>query len=124
MVWYVILGFLAAFGLLCLFWVLCGLLMPADRGWELAVYCANAEPMEVICRFCRFRELGLTRSTLTLVDSELPQWQQYAIQRRYTYIRFCTLEDWLSVHGEERRLNGTGDGDPAGHHRSGGVSKL
>lgn len=93
MFWYVLFGFLAAFGLLCAIWVLFGLILPVKVKCDVAVVCREGSEIAVIRRFCRLRELGLTRSNLTVLDSKLSVRQQLVIQKRYPYIRFCTREN-------------------------------
>ena len=124
MVWCVILGFLAAFGLLCALWVLFGLILPCKTNCQTAVVCCDGQALAVIRRFCRMRQMGLTRSELTVLDSALTNHQQQLIQKRYPYIRFCTRQAWLSGEDRECLRFGSGDGDPAGYHRCGGVPEL
>lgn len=124
MFWYVLLGFLAAFGLLCALWVLLGLILPGAYPCEAAVLCPRGREIAVIRRFCRLRELGLTRSSLTVLDSGLTLRQQHYIRKRYPYIQFCARQAWQTGQGRVCAEHGTGNGDPAGHHRSGGIPEL
>ncbi len=66
---YILLGTLAAFGLVSGLWVLYGLLLPADR--ESVIY-APARPGVAERSFARrylwLRELGLLRCSLTMID--------------------------------------------------------
>lgn len=121
MFWYVVFGFLAAFGLLCALWVLFGLILPCKIQCDAVVICPAGKEIALIRRFCRLRELGLTHSTLTVVGSELNVRQQRYIQKRYPYIRFCAHQ---CAQGRECVSFGTGNGDPAGHHHCGGVPEL
>ena len=113
MFWYVLFGFLAAFGLLCATWVLFGLILPRKVNCDVAVVCCKGSEIAVIRRFCRLRELGLTKSSLTVLGSNLTQCQQEIIRKRYPYIRFCDRE---TGQGREWTHFGTGTGNPAGHN--------
>lgn len=124
MFWYVLLGFLAAFGALCALWVLFGVFLPGSVPCEAAVHCPKGREIAVIRRFCRLRELGLTRSDLAVLDSGLNPRQQRYIQRKYPYIKFCTREAWLAGQRRERAPIEPGTGDFTGHHRSGGLPEL
>ena len=66
---YIVLGTLAAFGLVSALWVLYGFLLPAERGGGLY---APARPGVTEDSFARrylwLRELGLLREELTMVD--------------------------------------------------------
>ncbi len=121
MFWYVVFGFLAAFGLLCALWVLFGLILPATVQCDAAVVCQRGREIAVIRRFCRLRELGLTKANLTVLDSSLNAHQRRAIRKRYPYIHFCTAKCW-----QERECTyfGTGNADPAGNHCRSGLSEL
>lgn len=123
MFWYVLMGFLAAFGALCALWVLFGLLFHAPIRCHLAVTCPKNGEITVIRRFCRFRELGMIHSDLTVLNSELNARQQHAIRKKFPYIRFMNRQSWLSEYAEEDASR-AGTGDLTGNHRSGGVSEL
>lgn len=119
--WYVIFGFLSAFGLLCGIWVLIGLLMPRKTVCDVMISCGRGDEIAVIRRFCFFRELGFTHARLTILHSRLNDHQKRYIRRRYPYIQFCADP---TEEGRECVCHGAGDGDPAGNHRCGDFSEL
>ena len=121
MFWYVVFGFLAAFGLLCALWVAFGLLLPARVKCHAAVVCSAGSEIWVIRRFCRLRELGLTKSDLTILDCGLTARQRRVIQKRYPFIHFSTFTSWQKG---ERTYFGTGYGDSARHNCSCSISEL
>lgn len=123
MFWYILMGFLAAFGALCALWVLFGLLLPGSIRCHTAIFCPKNREIAVIRRFCRLRELGLTRSDLTVLDSSLNGTQQRYIQRKYPYIKFSTRQAWLAGQGKEGPFI-AGTGDFTGNHRGGGIPEL
>lgn len=116
MILYVIFGAAAAFGVLCAIWVVLGSLIPGSRGCRVTVSCPAGEEMAVIRRYLWLRELGFTRSGLTVLHSALPPARQQAIRQRHPYIEFSTKE--------QEELDGAGIGDPTGHHCGGGLSEL
>ncbi len=122
MFWYVIFGFLSAFGLLCAILVVHGFFFHRKTRCSVAIFCPVGCEIAVIRRFCHLRQFGLTSASLTVLDSALSSPQQRRIHTRYPYIQFCTRQVWLS--GQGRECIGHGDGDPAGNHRSGGVPEL
>ena len=124
MVWYVILGFLSAFGALCGVWTLFGLLLPGSDFCHLAVSCQVGKEIATIRRFCLLREMGLLRFELTVMDSTLNPRQQRYIRRKFPYIHFCAGEAWRSGEERGRKPIESGIGDFTGNHRCGGISEL
>ncbi len=120
---YILLGFFAAFGLLSALWTIFGLLLPGSTRCSAAVLCPKGREIAVIRRFCRLRELGLTRADLTVLDTHLNKKQQRCIQTKYPYITFSTRRDYLAGQGGEPSIE-PGTGDFAGHHCCGGVPEL
>ncbi len=90
MFWYVLLGFLSAFGALCALWAVFGPLLPGSVRCHSWIQCPSNREIAVIRRFCLFHELGLTRSDLTVLHSSLHPKQQQMIRMRYPYIYFDT----------------------------------
>ena len=93
---YIMLGTLAAFGLVSALWVLYGFLLPAERGGGLY---APARPGVTEDSFARrylwLRELGLLREELTMVDfgiSNAPMFVEDDIMNRLGTV---------SAHAEE-----------------------
>lgn len=65
---YVVLGALAAFGLVCAVWVLWGLLYPAsERG--MLIYIGNGTPA-MVRRYLWLKEMGVLRCPLAVMDPE------------------------------------------------------
>jgi len=118
MAWYCILGALAAFGLLCGVWVVFGWLLSGGTGGAVVCLpCGNGQEA-LFLRRCRWlRELGLLRCPVLLVDTAgtaLPEETE-----------ICSPEELLTrLELERNRIDGTGNGNPSGHHRGGGVPEL
>lgn len=124
MLLYVIFGFLAAFGLLSAVLVLWGLCFRAKNQCAAAVICPKGREIAVIRRFCHLRQFGLTGASLTVLDTALTLRQQRQIQSRYPYIYFSTRQAWQTGQGRACIDHANRNGDPAGHHRCGGVPEL
>ena len=62
---FIVLGALAAFGLVCALWVLIGLLLPRRGG--RVVYLGD-DPLTAARRYLWLREMGLVRSRLVLPE--------------------------------------------------------
>lgn len=87
MFWYVIIGFLAAFGVLCALWVVLGSWLTNAAPCRIVLFPAPGREGVAARRFLWLRELGLIKGRLTLVcDAEpahLPSgvecltWEQY-----------------------------------------------
>lgn len=88
MIWYVILGFFSAFGVLCAFWTVFGLLLPGSVSCDLTLRCVPGRELAVLRRLCWLREMGLLRLRLTVTDSKLNRQQKNMITEKYPYIRF------------------------------------
>ncbi|MBQ8833959.1 MAG: hypothetical protein IJ001_03445 [Oscillospiraceae bacterium] len=116
MLGYVILGMLAAFGLLSILWAVLGWLLPSGRG--CAVVCFGY-PDEGIVSRCRWlRSLGLLSVPLIAVTDE-------KIQPNGCETEICSPGELLArLEWERNRDHGTGNGDPAGCHQCGGIPEL
>ncbi len=99
MLWYVCMGVLAAFGLLCAIWVILGLFLP--RAGTVAILCDGTEKT-LVRRYFWLRELGLIRCRLILLDSRLPAAFRQQIMEKCKDIEFLTLAQWLDRRNEER----------------------
>lgn len=62
---WVLIAFLAAFGLICAVWTLCGLCLRPDSGTLLY---RGPEPVEFARRYLWLREMGLLRCALAVAD--------------------------------------------------------
>lgn len=113
---YVIVGMLAAFGLLCALWVMFGWLLPGGNGGCLI--CA-AKELCLVKRLLWLRELGLLRCPICVYGADTDE-------------EACR---WLARHGigicgpegpelERNRFDGTGNGNYTGHDQCRGISEL
>ncbi len=125
MLWYVIFGFLAAFGALCALWVLFGLFFPGAKGGVLVCLCRDGNEDAILRRYTWLAGMGLLRCPLVLLDSGLDEKYRAKITESNHNIKFFTLAEFTaSLQKEGRRLGGAGNGDAAGHHCSSGISEL
>ena len=112
---YILLGTLAAMGLVSLCWAALGWLLPGGRGFTLVCPCLP-EP-ETLARWRWLRSLGLISWTLLIVTEEpvsVPEDMEN-----------CSPEElFLRLEMERNRSYGTGTGDPAGRHQRRGISEL
>ena len=96
---YIMLGTLAAFGLVSALWVLYGFLLPAERGGGLY---APARPGVTEDSFARrylwLRELGLLREELTMVDFGISNAERDWLTERGVTV--CTPEKLVERMGE------------------------
>ena len=107
MILYVILGTLAAFGLLSGLWVLFGWLLPGSSESVLLFLCSpEKKPGPVLLRYRWLRELHLIRGPLILVGSDLSEQAQQRIRQRYRGVEFCSPEALASRLELERQRIG------------------
>ena len=92
MVWYFLIGMLAAFGCVCLLWCLYGCFLGRVTGCALVCLCDGTREEALILRYSQLRGAGLLRWPLFLAGSPLTPRQQQILQRRHPGIEFCTLE--------------------------------
>ena len=110
---YVVLGALAAFGLLSALWAALGWLLPSGKG--CALVCRGEPDPGIVSRWKWLRGLGLLRCPLIAVDAEQTNGE----------IEICAGEDLLArLEMERNQFHGTGNGDPAGRHQRRGISEL
>ncbi len=112
MVWWVILGTLAAFGALSILWVLFGHFLPGRKGM-VAVY-LGADVRTAVRRHRWLRDLGLVRSALIVVDTPGPECPGVE------YVELAALAARLEQ--ERSDFGGTGIGDHSRRRRGGGLS--
>ena len=110
----VLLGTLAAWGLLCALWAAFGWLLPGLKGFVLVSF--GLPPGEAAARYKWLKSLGLLDCPLQIVaeDAQVgPDMER------------CAGEELLArLEMERKRFDGTGNGDHSGHHQRGGVSEL
>lgn len=106
MVWYAVIGALAAFGLVCALWAGLGWLIPGAKGGVLVCLCASGENAEAFLCRCRWlRDLGLLRGPLLLVRQGITPVEEQRLLRRYPGIEFCSPEELSSrLELERKRL--------------------
>ncbi len=97
---YVILGLLAAFGALCVLWLLLGLLLPRPKDGFLVYWAAGGEEERILRRYIWLWELGFVRCRLALVDSGLSEIRKQKIMEKYRSICFFTKEQWIEQEKE------------------------
>ena len=69
---YVLMGTLAAFGLLCAMWALAGWLLPGDRNGVAVFFCGKGDNrLPPLPRWRLLRQLGLLRCRMAVVAPEL-----------------------------------------------------
>ena len=109
---YVILGTLAAFGLLSTLWAILGWLLPSGRGCVLVCY--GMPDIGIVSRWKWLQSLGLLRCPLIAVS-----------EADTVEIENCAGEHLLvRLEMERNRFHGTGNGDPSGRCQRRGISEL
>lgn len=88
---YVLVGFFAAFGVLCASWTLLGLFFPVKSACCMTMQCPPEQEIAALRRFCWLHEMGLLRMHLTVVGSHLTQQQKHMITDRFPYIKFQSV---------------------------------
>jgi hypothetical protein len=108
---YIILGLLAAFGLLSALWAAFGWLLPGDGGWVVVRY--GIPRPEQLARIRWLKSMGvLSCPVLIVAEAETAE----------ADTEICSGEALLSrLEWERNRFDGTGNGDYPGHHQCGGV---
>ena len=115
----VCIGALAAFGLLCVLWLIYGSCCGKTEGALLVV----SRGGRGLVRQCLWlREMGLLTCPMVLIDPELDELDaHWAIARGVEIWRTSRFGEAEDI-GE--RTYGAGTGDPTGRHQRGGVSEL
>ena len=110
--WYVIMGTLAAFGLLSVLWAVVGWLLPSGRGCVLVCY--GLPDIGIVSRWKWLRSLGLLRCPLIAVTEEICEETEN-----------CAGEHLLArLEMERNQVHGTGNGDPSGCCQRRSLSEL
>lgn len=92
MIWYVLLGMLSAFGMICILWAVFGALLPGSRRCTLVVLCDPKEEAALLRRLLWLREMGLLRCGILLSGREFTPQQRRHIQRKYPSVEFFDPE--------------------------------
>ena len=88
MVWYILFGFFAAFGLLSAIWTLLGFLLPAKCQCSLLLLCDPEEELAMLQRLLWLRDLGFLRCKICLSGRSLSEEQRQTLLQRYQNIEF------------------------------------
>lgn len=112
----IVLGAMAAFGLISVLWALLGWLLPGGSG---AVLVCWGDPDEGIrCRVKWLQSLGLLSSPLLIVSETEEPFLQNGME-------YCSPEQLcIRLKQERNRVYGTGNGDPSGNRSGGGLPEL
>ncbi len=101
MVGFVLIGALAAFGLVSALWALTGWLLPGGHGGGAVCLCKpGLKNLATIRRFCLLRDLGLFRGPIWLVNCGLPEEEMRELNRLGRGTELCTMEE-LKVRLEQ-----------------------
>ena len=101
MAMWILVGMLAAFGALCVLWVLFGFLLPVQHGMVTVCLCRGQGQEEHLIRRHRWlRDMGLTHSPLILIDGGLSEEERGRMARQG--ITICDLAE-LSARLEQER---------------------
>ena len=118
MIGYIIIGVLAAFGLLCLFGLIFLWVTPKIQG--LTLFCRGYSPAQELDALLRYQKLygfGFLKCPLFMIDSHLSQIAQAQIASKHPNIHFITKEAFA-------HYDATGNGNSARHNRCGDFPEL
>lgn len=125
MVWFIVIGVAAAWGVLSVACLLFGWLLPKDRRGLVLYFCREETCAEsVIFEYRWLRDLGFLAGPLLLVDSTVTPKEREILERKYPEIVFCSLAELPGRLELERNRIGTRDGNPPGRDQRCGVSEL
>lgn len=92
MIWYVILGLLAAFGLFCAMWAAFGFFLPGSEKCTLVVLCHPRQEPALLRRLLWLRGLGLLRCGIRISGRGLTACQRRNIRQTVCEIEFFDPE--------------------------------
>lgn len=102
MLWYVLIGFLAAFGALCALWAVLGAWLTGPDVGCVILRPAPGGEAAAVRRYRWLRDLGLVKGPLTVVADEVG-----ALSEQYPGVEFLTLEQYQTQLEQEReKLDG------------------
>ena len=120
---YVIVGALAAFGLMCVVWICCGFFLPENRGGLLVLSGPLEETaLNTARRWIWLREMGLMYSDMTAIAETLNR-EEWLWLESHGFEICSRVEIAHRLGIGEKRID-TGIGDPTGRHQCGGVPEL
>lgn len=104
MLGYVLLGALAAFGLFSIIWGIVGSFLSCWRGCILVYFSRSGKaPGTPILCYRWLQGLGLIKSPLLIVGSNISPQVRQRLQRRHSNIEFCSPEELPSRLELERK---------------------
>lgn len=120
---YILFGALAAFGLICLVWIGCGLVLPRIAG-GMAVLAGplDREKLDTARRWIWLREMDLMYSDMTAIAETLNR-EEWMWLESHGFEICSRVEIAHRLGIGEKRID-TGIGDPTGRHQCGGVPEL
>lgn len=117
---YVLLGVLAAVGLLSILWVFFGVFLPGSRGGILL--CMQWPEDGLIIRYRWLRDLGLIHCPMIIVAEDMENRERQPIG---CGIEICSPDALRQrLERERTEIDGTGNGNPPGRHQRRGISEL
>lgn len=104
---FILMGALAAFGLICALWTAAGWLLPGSRGGAVILLCRpGLKEAPAVRRYGWLRDLGLLREPILLVDCGLTEEEKQHLSRLGRCVEFCSLETMGSrLEVERNRLD-------------------
>lgn len=102
MIFYVLIGFLSAFGLLCALWILLGNWL-TGMNLEVVVVQTPGRAEAAARRLLWLRNMGLVGAHLTVVSCENAEIHR-SLSGKYPGVDFLTLEQYLEQ--ERKKLDG------------------
>ena len=118
MVLYILIGMLAAMGLLSVLWVCFGWLLPGVKGCALVLLGRPDEGF--LRRYQWLRDLGLLTCPLLVVTEDQTEETELLFG-----MELCSRDAlWHRLERERTDIDGTGNGDPPGRHQRRGISEL
>ena len=95
MIWYAIVGFLAAFGALCVLWILLGAWLTGPASGRVILCPPPGREEKAVRRWQWMRNLGLVKGALTVVCAQRPIHNSPGVE-------FVTLEQLCKQLEQER----------------------
>ena len=91
---FVLMGTLAAFGLVCAVWAVMGWLIPGNKGGATVCLCRpGLAERHIVKRYGWLRDLGLLRDPILLVDCGLSEEERNELRRLGRCVEFCSLQE-------------------------------
>lgn len=103
---YVIIGFFAAVGFLFLLWLLYGACVPKNSAEVVTVLCQSGRERQLLRRYRWLRDLGLIRSPIVLVGSDLSAQEQSELVQNFPGVSFMSPAQWQEEMKERLDANG------------------